>query len=124
MKSDPRLSDGSQWISLPGDQPRLIARRTLTAITVLLAAPAAESGTAQNWPDADGVLRLHLADFPELAEAGGIARVECGLLPPMVIARIGRSSFTAYCARETGEGLRDVAVRFDSATGVLELALE
>jgi hypothetical protein len=112
---------GRRWIHTSGDHPKVISRKTLIDLTMLLKGPPAtppERHAAS--PESDGTLTLSLAEFPELRDVGGIARVECDNTS-LAIARIGRTSFAAYRPAETPSGLEELAVDYEEEDGVLRI---
>jgi len=122
MRTEPRESGRNQWVPLAGDQHKVIARKTLSALTALLAdSPTAVRAGHRASPEPDGTLVLRLTDLPELAKLGGIARVEPARWAPVAIARIGRSTFAAYQTRDAADGIREVSVWYDEQAGTLRL---
>jgi hypothetical protein len=122
MRTEPRQNGHSQWVPLASNQGKLIARKTLTALTNLLnGQPQAAPTRRRASPASDGSLIVSLDALPELSEVGGIARVECESQQPVAIARIGRCSFAAYRPVEAMEGIEEVAVRYEEETGFLRV---
>ena len=98
-----------KWLPTTLDPRKMIAEPTLNALRVLLGSTA---GRRRNTTGAGVAVRLQ--DYPVLGEVGGVTRVES-----VGVARIGSSSYVAY---EIGdEGLKELPVSVDSATGTLRI---
>jgi len=122
MRTEPRQSGHSQWVPLASNQGKVIAHRTLTALTNLLnAQPEAVPEQRRALPASDGSLIVSLDAFPELSEVGGVARVECESQRPVAIARIGRCSFAAYRPAPAEMGIEELAIAYEEDAGVLRV---
>lgn len=78
-----------------------IASSTLAAVAAMLAACGdgqigMSSPTGLALPGGAGALTVNVADFPALANVGGMARVDGGIGAPVALVRTGTSSFAAF----------------------------
>jgi len=109
--SSPRSSQ--DWVMLP-DQT-VIARRTLRLVRALLKeahSNPAVSPDRSSWP---------LVDIPELDSVGGVVQLKGAKGEPIVVARVGRSSYAAFRLAADPQEVEQVPMEYDEETRRLTL---
>lgn len=104
-----------RWVPTELEPRRMIAVTTLDAVRALLRAQAAGR---EPHPPVEGTVTVRVAEHPPLGLVGGVARVDDGTRG-VAIARISSSTFVAY--QLEAQGLRELPVEVDGATGSLRV---
>ena len=115
MQITPASSSGQEWVRL--EDHTVIARRTLRLVRALLR-EALENPTflgpdRSSWP---------LVDIPELDAVGGVVRLNDPKGEPIVVARVGRSSYAAFRLGADAREVERVPVEYNEETRRLRMA--
>jgi len=110
--SSPRSSQ--DWVMLPDHT--VIARRTLRLVRVLLkeahARPAPVTADRSTWA---------LVDIPELDAVGGVVQLKDARGGPIVVARVGQSSYAAFRLGADPQEVEQVPMEYDEEARRLRL---
>jgi hypothetical protein len=114
MQVTPPSRSSEDWVMLPDHT--MIARRTLRLVRALLKEahgnPNPVPPERSTWP---------LVDIPELDAVGGVVQLKGAKGEPIVVARVGRSSYAAFRLGADPQEVEQVLMEYDEETRRLRL---
>ena len=111
------------WVHSVFNHARKVARPTLSALNNLLGGgPSDPAMGVHRIQEPLARSEVDLATVPDLAEIGGVARIETADHSSIAIARVGRNSFVGYRLDEAG--LAEVPIELDDSAGTLRIGGE
>jgi nitrite reductase/ring-hydroxylating ferredoxin subunit len=107
-----RAAKGGYRVVAGPTRREFLAQSTLAAIALVLTAcgDGEIGGVAGPPPVVDDAFTIRLADFPALAQVGGIARVDGGRGTPIALSRLGPSTFAALAMVCTHAGYEPILI--------------
>jgi|GEM_PF-1691075 len=114
MQVTPPSRSSDDWVMLPDHT--MIARRTLRLVRALLKEAhihrSAVGVQRSTWP---------LVDIPELDAVGGVVQLKGVPGEPIVVARVGRSSYAAFRLGADPQEVEQVPMEYDEETRRLRM---
>ena len=115
MQITPPSRSSEDWVMLPDHT--MIARRTLRLVRALLkqahGSRSLGGSERSTWP---------LVDIPELDSVGGVVQLKGAKGEPIVVARVGRSSYAAFRLGADPQEVEQVPMEYDEESRRLKLA--